>query len=418
MAFRFVHTADLHLDSPLRSLALRDAELADAVAAATRTAFTRIVDLCLAETVDALLIAGDLYDGANTSMKTAAFLASELRRLPPEIHVFILKGNHDATSRITDRLDLPSNVRTFDGRGQTHEIESRDGDAVAVHGVSFREPHLTESLLPKYKPPQASAINVGLMHTSLDGAAGHDPYAPVSAADLAARGYAYWALGHIHKRSVVRQDGAVIVMPGIPQGRHVNEDGPKSVTLASLGADGVVDLEERFVAPAEFRRLDIDLGPSVTDLNGAIKATEAALAEARRNSKAADLIVRLTLRPTSDFGWRLRREAEQFEELARIAARGQDAWIESIEIAAAADGAREDLGLPDLAAELRSVLDDPAFAVERDRIAGGLTTFLAGDGDLTLLLGNDADMESQTIKALAEAGVADAIVRLSQTEAD
>ena len=79
MAYRFVHAADIHLDSPLRSLALRDADLAELIGNATRRAFVTIVDLCLDEQVDALLLAGDLHDGDQTSMKTARFLAEQIR---------------------------------------------------------------------------------------------------------------------------------------------------------------------------------------------------------------------------------------------------------------------------------------------------------------------------------------------------
>ena len=108
MAFRFVHAADIHLDSPLRSLALRDPELAQLIGAATRRAFVGIVDLCLEERVDALLLAGDLYDGDQTSMKTARFLAAEMQRLHSAgVQVFIVRGNHDALSRITKELELP-----------------------------------------------------------------------------------------------------------------------------------------------------------------------------------------------------------------------------------------------------------------------------------------------------------------------
>ncbi len=81
MAYRFLHTADIHLDSPLKSLALRDPELSNVIGLATRRAFVRLVDLCLEESVDALVIAGDLYDGDQTSMKTARFLAEQLQRL-------------------------------------------------------------------------------------------------------------------------------------------------------------------------------------------------------------------------------------------------------------------------------------------------------------------------------------------------
>src|ERR1700682_2175923 len=116
-AYRFVHAADLHLDSPLRSLALRDPRLAEFVGNASRQVFSRIVDLCLDEQVSALLLAGALYDGEQTSMKTARFLAEQLRRLEAaDIEVFIIRGNHDALSKITKELVLPENVHLFGGR--------------------------------------------------------------------------------------------------------------------------------------------------------------------------------------------------------------------------------------------------------------------------------------------------------------
>ena len=111
VAFRFVHAADIHLDSPLRSFALRDEELAELIGGAMRQAFVRIIDLCLDEQVDALLLAGDLYDGDQTSMKTARFLAEQLRRLDGAgIRTFIVRGNHDALSGITKELVLPDTV--------------------------------------------------------------------------------------------------------------------------------------------------------------------------------------------------------------------------------------------------------------------------------------------------------------------
>ena len=114
MTYRFVHAADIHLDSPLRSLALRDTRLADVIGNATRGAFVRVIDLCLEEQVDALLIAGDLYDGEQTSMKTARFLAEQFRRLDAVgIKVFIVRGNHDAISKITKELVLPDSVKVF-----------------------------------------------------------------------------------------------------------------------------------------------------------------------------------------------------------------------------------------------------------------------------------------------------------------
>src|SRR4051812_33639739 len=201
MAFRFVHTADIHLDSPLRSLALRNADLAELVGDASRKAFVAIIDLCLAERVDALVIAGDLYDGDQTSMKTARFLASQMERLHQAgIGVYKIRGNHDAMSRIAKELVLPPNVKIFAGHAEAVEIAG-GSLPVAIHGLSFAKPHAPEPLLPKFKAPLQGAVNIGVMHTSLAGSAAHDVYAPCNVLDLHASGFDYWALGHIHQRS-------------------------------------------------------------------------------------------------------------------------------------------------------------------------------------------------------------------------
>src|SRR5438552_353826 len=159
-AYRFVHAADVHLDSPLRSLALRDPRLAEFVGNASRQVFSRIVDLCLDEQVSALLLAGDLYDGEQTSMKTARFLAEQLRRLDAaDIEVFIIRGNHDALSKITKELVLPKNVHLFGGRADAVEVSRDRGERpIAIHGLSFARPQAPESLLAKYRPRVASAV--------------------------------------------------------------------------------------------------------------------------------------------------------------------------------------------------------------------------------------------------------------------
>ena len=127
MSFRFVHTADIHLDSPLRSLALRNPVLADLIGNATRQAFENTVDLCLEENVDALLLAGDLYDGEQTSMKTARFLAAQLEKLHNAgIRSFVIRGNHDAISKITQELVLPNSVKVFGGRAEAITIDQAE----------------------------------------------------------------------------------------------------------------------------------------------------------------------------------------------------------------------------------------------------------------------------------------------------
>jgi DNA repair exonuclease SbcCD nuclease subunit len=229
--FRFIHTADIHLDSPLKSLALRDPQIADIVGGATRRTFERIIDLCLNERVDALIIAGDLYDGNQRSLKTAAFLSGQMRRLKEaNIRVLMIQGNHDSESSITPYLDLSSNVHVFTGQGGVEELREL---GVAIHGVSYAERHAPESLLRKYRQPVKDLINIGIMHTSLAGAEGHDAYAPYTLKDLNSHGFDYWALGHIHQRNI-HAENPFVVMPGIPQGRDIGESGPKSVTIVEL----------------------------------------------------------------------------------------------------------------------------------------------------------------------------------------
>jgi DNA repair exonuclease SbcCD nuclease subunit len=319
LPFRFVHTADIHLDSPLRSLALRDATLAETVGNATRTALTRIIDLCLDEQVDALLIAGDLYDGEQTSMKTALFLARELARLDAAgIRTFIIRGNHDAMSKITQELVLPGSVKVFGAKAEAVALESRAGRPdIVIHGLSFRESRAPESLLPRYRPPVEGAVNIGLMHTSLGGSASHDLYAPCSPADLDASGFRYWALGHIHQRSVTA-GRATIVMPGIPQGRDINEAGAGSASLVTVADDGSITVEQRLTASARFDRLAIDISGE-TDWNDVVHAIGHRLGDLADDS-GIFRVVRIRLMGATPLAWRIRRELDLLKTEADLRA--------------------------------------------------------------------------------------------------
>ncbi len=337
MPFRFIHTADLHLDSPLTSLALRNADLGDLVRSATRKALERIVDLAISEGVDAVIVAGDLYDGSQTSMATALFLMGQMRRLETAgIGVFLIRGNHDAQSQITRELTFPPNVHVFDGRGKPVKAGAlANGREIHVHGVSFAQPHAPASLLPTFRAPVPDAVNIGLMHTSLAGASRHDPYAPVGIADLSAHGFDYWALGHIHQRRV-HLEKPWIVMPGNPQGRDINEGGPKGVTLATIAEDGTITCDERGVAVAVFERLSIDL-TGVDEWSGMLDRVETVLGQARAAAGGAHLVARLALTGATPLAWRLRRDEDlMLGELQNIAASLGECWIEAVELAVSA----------------------------------------------------------------------------------
>ncbi|WP_108460792.1 metallophosphoesterase family protein [Devosia naphthalenivorans] len=335
MPFRFVHTADIHLDSPLRSLSLRNSDLAGLVGDATRQALIAIVDLCLDEQVDALIIAGDLYDGDQTSMKTARFLATQLGRLHEAgIAVYKIRGNHDALSRITQELVLPPTVKVFGGRPEAM-VQRWGGLDIAIHGLSFAKPQAPETLLPKYKLPEPGAVNIGIMHTSLGGAPGHDQYAPTNVADLLAAGFDYWALGHIHKRAA-HDDKRPVIMPGMPQGRDINEAGEKTVTLVTVHDDRSILVEERLTSIAQFERVAVDLS-GIADWREAMDAIEGQLATARATTRSPHLVARLSLTGRTPLAWQLRRDRDLVLTEAEQRAEGIGAtWIEKLEISAQA----------------------------------------------------------------------------------
>jgi len=415
VTLRFVHTADLHLDSPLISLALRDPDLAAEVGVGSRTALTRIVDLCLAEAVDALLIAGDLWDGSQTSAKTPRFLKQELTRLSDAgIRSFILRGNHDAASKISRELEPPRLCHIFSIKAGTERFEVV-GHSIAVHGVSFAEGAVPESLLPRYPGPVTGAFNIGMMHTSLNGSEGHDVYAPCRVSDLDAHGYDYWALGHIHKRAE-HQGQSVVVMPGIPQGRDIGEAGAKSVTLATLGDDGRLTLEQRPVAALQFDRLAVDLtgvedwGQAVGVLTGAIRATGSA-------GRAEDhLVLRPHLTGQTPLAFRVARDLDQLRQEAVATAEGlRGLWIDKVENRTNATGAVETRLPADLVAIVTADLpNDPALMAALTDLARDLEQDLPPE--LRSLLGDDEDALHANCAALLATGTAQLLPRLTMGE--
>lgn len=232
---KFLHVADLHLDSPLRTQAARDSAMGEHLRAASRQVLARLVDVAVSEGVDAVLFAGDTFDSGVADVASRAALATELSRLARSgIPAMLIQGNHDALLDL-DRYGPVSEALTV----LTPDAPTfRIGDA-SIHGMGFTAKHMAESLLPRYPQPEPGRWNIGLMHTSLDGAAGHDPYAPCALADLFGHGYDYWALGHIHKRSVHEAEGTLVVMPGIPQGRSIRETDGGSATLLEIDLQGV-----------------------------------------------------------------------------------------------------------------------------------------------------------------------------------
>ena len=356
---KILHTADVHLDSPLRSLALRNVDLRDTVAAASRAAFSRLIDFALSEQVAALLIAGDLFDGKERSARTGAFLTTELDRLRlVGIKVFYIKGNHDAENPITGTLDLPDNVHVFDARGGKVKL----ADDVWIHGVSFAERHAADSLLPRFKEPVEGAVNIAMLHSSLAGAPGHDIYAPCSVADLVGMGFDYWALGHIHKRQV-HSEAPWVIMPGIPQGRDIGEAGSKSASLLKI-ENGAIDVVEVPTSVVDFIQTTLDVTEAEND--DALRAMlREHLSEQRNEINAPTGVLRVTLKGRPARYWQIVRDRDVWlEQVTDIARAMGDIWIDKLLFDLSAPETAEDTvsATNELWSTMEAISSEPGFA--------------------------------------------------------
>ena len=256
---KFFHTADVHLDSPLCGLDRYDGAPVDKLRGATRRALEALVDEAISEKVDFLLIAGDLYDGDWTDYNTGIFFIRQMARLRDAgIRVFIVRGNHDAKSKI---LNLPEGVTELStSRAESISLEDL---GVCIHGRGYARVDTKEDLSQTYPAPRRGQFNIGLLHTAAGGREGHADYAPCTPAALANKGYDYWALGHVHKREIL-DERPWIVFPGNLQGRHARETGPKGATLVTVEDGRVESVEHRVLDVARWAVCQVDVSPAST----------------------------------------------------------------------------------------------------------------------------------------------------------
>jgi DNA repair exonuclease SbcCD nuclease subunit len=326
---RFIHASDLHIDSPLRGLDRYDGAPVERLRTATRSALERLVDRALAERVDFVLFAGDIYDRDWQDFRTGLFFREQMVRLDRAgIRVFIVQGNHDAQGVITRQLALPSNVNVFSSRtAQTVRIDEL---SVAIHGRSFPDRAVDEDLVPSYPAPVPGFFNIGMLHTSLTGRPGHDPYAPTDLATLVTKGYDYWALGHVHAREVVSETPR-IVFPGNLQGRHANETGPKGCELVTVEA-GRIESEVVALDVVRWSQVSVPLD-GVERLEALSEAFRAALEPVLLGTTDRLHAVRVTLTGSTELH---RLEANQPGTLtAAVQAAAQDVseaeiWVEQV----------------------------------------------------------------------------------------
>ena len=254
---KFIHSADIHLDSPLTGLSAYTDAPVEMLRTATREAFTNLVTEAIEQQVDFMVIAGDLYDGTWKDHNTGIFFCKEMGRLKKAgIPVYVLFGNHDAESEMTKKLQWPDNVFTFESKKPT--TFRLDHLKVALHGQSFKAKETTENLSAGYPNPVPGIFNIGVLHTALGGYANHANYAPCSLDELYAKGYDYWALGHVHEHQIWR-DKSVVVFPGNLQGRHIRETGARGAVMVTVDEGGIQEISRVIVDVLRWHNLDVDV---------------------------------------------------------------------------------------------------------------------------------------------------------------
>jgi len=306
-SLRFIHAADLHLDSPFRGLAHTAPKLRDELQAATLGAFERVVDHTLASKADFLVLAGDLYDSKDRSLRALVAFRRQMERLAErDVSVYIVHGNHDPLNGWGSEFQLPPNVTTFTGKPNTESVIRRGKEVARVTGVSYARERVTENLAATMKPEADSPYSVGLLHANVGGQPGHADYSPVTLDELSNSGFDYWALGHVHTRSLLAVEPATIAYPGNPQGRNPREPGPRGCLQVDVDRNGRAHLSFVETNRARWVHLDVPIQP-YTRMDSLL---DKLLAEGRAAAAAFDgpTVARCTLRGSGSLHADLQRE--------------------------------------------------------------------------------------------------------------
>lgn len=335
-AFSFIHTADLHLDSPFVGISGIDAKLGEKLSRATFQAYEKIIELCIEKKVDFLLIAGDIYDSSDKSLYAQVRFVEGLKKLNSAgIQVYICHGNHDPLEGWSANLQWPENVHIMDGKNPDIIEFQKKGKTIAVIvGRSYLTQHITTNLVKSFPEKKENwPFTIGLLHCSAGDCKGHDPYSPCSLQDLKDLSYNYWALGHIHTPSIVCKEDPVAIYPGNPQGRHSGETGARGCYFVKVESGKTIDYE--FIETDSIRWHIKEI--SIENLENEGKLIETLsdqLEEIRESSESGAAICRLVLKGRGHLHRVLKNEG-YLEEILQILREDeiqsqQFVWVEKI----------------------------------------------------------------------------------------
>lgn len=330
--FKFLHAADLHLDSPLLGLSTKSADFAERIEQASRRAFDNLVALAIAEGCRFVILAGDTFDGDLREYRTGLYFLSGMTKLRDAgIRVFLIAGNHDAENRFADKLALSGNVHRF--AHKQAETVIVDEIEVALHGRSFGQRDVTENIALAYPPAHSGFFNIGILHTACAGAEGsHLAYAPCSIEQLVNHGYHYWALGHVHARAVLNEHPHV-VYPGNLQGRNSRETGAKGATLVEVSDGTVLSCTHRDLDEVRWASVSVDVS-DIADCASLPEAVRASLDALGQDHGHRPIALRLTLKGATALHDELvlGRGSLLDDMEALLATLSGDVWLEKLDL--------------------------------------------------------------------------------------
>ncbi|HJO03788.1 MAG TPA: DNA repair exonuclease [Acidobacteriota bacterium] len=341
-AFSFLHCADVHLGAPVRGLGKLPGRLREKLRDAPAEALARLVTTAINREVDAVIVAGDLFDADDRNLRAHAELREQLQHLDDVgIPSFVVTGNHDPLGALSTGVRLPESTYVFGPDVESVPLLREGVELARIYGVSYAKSATYENLAAAFPRNPDGDFTIGVLHTNVGDRAGHDPYAPCQLSDLTQTGFDYWALGHVHTRETLHSRTPIVHYPGNPQGLHTREPGARGATLVAVDESGHVELEPIWSDVARWHRVrtSIDDLEAIDELIGAF----AEMAGAIRGSAPNRIhLVRWTLTGSGPLHAELNRPATELDlchvlrAAQGIRAEGDPVWLERLDIATAA----------------------------------------------------------------------------------
>lgn len=297
MRFRFLHAADLHLDTPFSRLTDVPEQVATQLRDASLAAFEHLIDVAIDEKVAFVVFAGDIYDGTERGVRAQLAFRAGLGRLDEAgIATFVAYGNHDPIGEGWSAIGtFPDSVTIFGSDDVTSVPVQIEGRTVAtVSGISYETAHTSENLALRFPKPSGKGFHVAVLHANVGGQSDHQPYSPCSLDDLRGAAYNYWALGHIHRRQTLIDDAPLVVYPGSLQGRSSkpSERGAKGAVLVDV--DGT-SATTRFVPLDVIRFEHVDIDIEGLSLDGLEQAAVDAAGDVLANADGRSVMIRASI---------------------------------------------------------------------------------------------------------------------------